>query len=304
VTVNKDSEIRKPLLEAFMNHYYPNKEKSPKPLERSKHSLANFEGTYSDLRNRMWTSRIRSEDGKIIVKDPLGEHVLYEIEPLLFQDEQGAQAAFKLNSNGDVQAFYYDLKSDSWSEKMPEPRNYQDVSADHPYASSIYHMRQLKVIDEDRNANRFQPEQAMTREQFMGWFIRWAGVTPSKNKPVFTDISDSAYAKEIQAAYELGLIQAPASSEFYPHQLLTRQEAATIIWRMAFNHLGAEPQKPSLSGHTDDWALEGVHFVIAKQLYGPEVVEGKDGTFDYHSKQPMLKQEAAALLSRFADNLL
>lgn len=303
VTVNKDIEFRKQLLEAFMNHYYPSKDGSQATLERSKHSLANLEGTYSDLRNRMWTSHIRSEDGKLIVKDPLGEHVLYEIEPLLFQDDQGARAAFKLNGSGDVQAFYYELKSDSWTERMPKPQHYQDVSINHPYAPSIYHMRQLKVIDEGSGDNRFEPEQAITREQFIGWFIRWAGVAPSKNKSVFIDISDSAYAKEIQAAYELGLIQAPASGKFHPRQLLTRQEAATIIWRMAFNYLGAAPKKAALSGHTDAWALEGVRFVIAKQLYGPEVVEGNDGTFNYNSKQPMLKQEAAAMLSRFADNL-
>lgn len=303
VTTNKDFEFRTPLLEAFMNHYYPSKEGSQAPLERSKHSLADFEGTYSDLRNRMWTSHIRSEDGKLIVKDPLGEHVLYEIEPLLFQDDQGAKAAFKLNSNGDVQAFYYNLKSDSWTEKLAKPQHYKDVSVDHPYAPSIYHMRQLRVIDEGSGDNRFQPKQAITREQFIGWFIRWSGVAPSENKPAFTDISGSAYAKEIQAAYQLGVIELPENGKFYPQQLLTRQEAATIIWRMAFNHIGAEPRKAALSGHTDSWALEGVRFVIAKQLYGPEVVEGKDGTFDYNSKQPMLKQEAAALLSQFADNL-
>ncbi|MFD3262227.1 serine hydrolase domain-containing protein [Paenibacillus lentus] len=71
VTTNKDFEFRTPLLEAFMNHYYPSKGGSQAPLERSKHSLADFEGTYSDLRNRMWTSHIRSEDGKLIVKDRL-----------------------------------------------------------------------------------------------------------------------------------------------------------------------------------------------------------------------------------------
>ncbi|MFD3262228.1 S-layer homology domain-containing protein [Paenibacillus lentus] len=208
-----------------------------------------------------------------------------------------------MNSNGDVQAFYYNLKADSWSEKLVKPQHYQDVSVDHSYASSIYHMRQLGVIDEGSGDNRFEPEQAITREQFIGWFIRWSGIAPSKNEPAFTDISGSAYAKEIQAAYQLGVIALPANGKFNPQQLLTRQEAATIIWRMAFNHTGAKPGKAAISGHTDSWALEGVRFVIAKQLYGLEVVEGKDGTFDYNSKQPMLKQEAAALLSRFADNL-
>jgi len=161
----------------------------------------------------------------------------------------------------------------------------------------------LKVIDDRSGDNRFQPAQAITREQFIGWFIRWAGVSPSKSTPAFIDISDSSFAKEIQAAYELGVIQKPENGKFHPQELLTRQEAATIIWRMAFNHVGTSPKEARLSGSTDTWAREGVQFVIAKQLFGSEVVQGKDGTFDYRSKQPMLKQEAAAMLSTFADNL-
>lgn len=303
VTVNKDVEFRKELLEAFMDHYYPKKDGAQAPLERATQSLAAFEGMYSDLRNRMWTSRIRAEDGKLIVKDPLGKHVLREIEPLLFQDEQGVKAAFKLNDSGEIQAFYYDLKSDSWAEKLAAPQRYQDVNDDHSYAPYIYHLRQLKVIDDRSGDHRFQPAQAITREQFIGWFIRWTGVSPSKSKPAFIDISDSMFAKEIQAAYELGVIQKPKSGKFHPQELLTRQEAATIIWRMAFNHVGTGPKEARLGGSTDPWAREGVQFVIAKQLFGPEVVQGKDGTFDYRSKQPMLKQEAAVLLSTFADNL-
>ncbi|WP_268626438.1 beta-lactamase family protein [Paenibacillus alvei] len=304
VTVNKDVEFRKELLEAFMDHYYPKKDGAQAPHEQAAQSLEKFEGMYSDLRNRMWTSRVRSEDGKLIVKDPLGEHVLREIEPLLFQDEQGVKAAFKLNDSGEVQALYYDQKSDSWAEKLSVAHQYQDVGKDHVYAPFIYHLRQLNVIHDDSDDNRFLPDQAITREQFIGWFIRWAGVSPSKSKPAFTDISDSASAKEIQAAYELGVIQKPESGKFRPKELLTRQEAATIIWRMAVNHIGTEPKKAMLRGSTDTWALDGVQFVIVKQLFGPEVAQGKDGTFDYHSKKPMLKQEAAAILSKFADNLL
>ena len=304
VTVNKDVEFRKELLAAFMDHYYPKKEGAQVPNEQAKQSLEKFEGVYSDLRNRMWTSRVHAKDGKLIVKDPLGEHVLREIEPLLFQDEQGVKAAFTLNDSGEVKAFYYDLKSDSWTEKLAAPQHYLDVSDDHPYAPYIYHLRQLKVIDDRSGDNRFQPAQAITREQFIGWFIRWAGVSPSKSKPAFIDISNSAFAKEIQAAYEFGVIQKPENGKFHPQELLTRQEAATIIWRMAVEHLRATPKKVSLQDHTDTWALEGVQFVIAKQLFGPEVVQGKDEAFDYRSKQPMLKQEAAAMLSKFADNLL
>ncbi|WP_199930299.1 serine hydrolase [Brevibacillus brevis] len=303
VTVNKDYEIRIPLIKAFMDHYYPKNEKKKGAFELAKQELTKFEGTYSDLRNRMWTTRIRAEGGKLIVKDSLGEHVLYEVEPLLFQDEQGSKAAFKLNDHGDVQAFYYELKTDSWAEKMPEPQRYQDVENDHPYASYIYHLRQIGVFADMEGDNLFSPEQQITKGEFVGWFIKWSGVAPSKHKLIYTDISGNKYAREIQAAYELGLLRASAGGKFYPNEPLTRQEAANIVWRMAFGYFHAEPKKANLSGRTDAWALEGVHFVVAKGLYGPEVVKDRDGSIDYKSEQPMVRKEAAALLSRFADQL-
>jgi CubicO group peptidase (beta-lactamase class C family) len=304
LTVNKDIEIRQPFLEAFMNHYFPKKQ-APETQHNSPQQpdLERFTGMYSDLRNRMWTTRIEAEDGKLIVKDPLGTHTLQEIEPLLFQDELGAKAAFKLNEQGEVQAYYYDMKSDSWAEKMPEPLPYPDVPEDHAYAPYIKHLRQLKVLDDGKSNSSFQPEEALTREQFIGWFIRWAGIAPSRQTPVFSDVGASAYVKEIQAAYEFGLIQGDDNNRFHPQRLLTRQEAAAIIWRMAFRYLHAGPEEALLAGETDSWAEEGVRFVVGRKLHGPETATGENGRFDYGSRKPMLKQEAAALLSLFADRL-
>lgn len=76
-----------------------------------------------------------------------------------------------------------------------------------------------------------------------------------------------------------------------------------IVWNMASAYLYASPLKANLGGTTDLWATEGVQFVVAKGLYGPEIAKASDGTVDYRSKEPMLRKEAAALLSTFADNL-
>ena len=303
LTVNKDFEIRQPFIQAFMKHYFPQQSKPEAPEYQSKTDLKRLEGVYSDLRNRMWTSRIRAEAGKLIVKDPLGEHTLQEVEPLLFQDEQGARAAFKLDSSGQIDAFYYEIKSDSWAQKMSDPHPYADVAAVSDYAPYIAHLQQLQVLADGSSVDRFKPEEEITREEFMGWFIRWAGIAPSRQKPVFPDLEGSAYTKEIQAAYEFGLIQGDETGMFHPQELLTRQEAAAIVWRMAFRYLHAEPQEAVLSGETDSWAEEGVRFVVGKQLFGPETVEGANGSYNYDSTRPMTKEEAAALLSLFADRL-
>lgn len=106
VNVNKDFDFRVPLFEAFMDHYYPEKTAAGElPPNTDQQSLKPFEGVYSDLRNRMWTTRVRTEGGLLIATDPLGEHRLRAIEPLLFEDENGVKAAFKLNDDNTVRAF-------------------------------------------------------------------------------------------------------------------------------------------------------------------------------------------------------
>ncbi|WP_426452988.1 serine hydrolase [Paenibacillus sp. S-38] len=304
IAVNKDAEFRTDLFESFMDRYYPDETAGPSPVKALQEPLAPFEGMYGDLRNRMWTIRIHAEEGKLKVKDLLGEHTLTPIEPNLFQDEKGVQAAFKLDDRGAVTAFYYDAKSDSWAQKLPEPQRYADVGADHPYAGYIYHLRQLGVMNENAAAaNVFDPDRPITRGEFVDWFMGWSGVGSSQKKSVFSDTVHSANAERIQAAYEFGLIDGTEGARFDPDRPITRGEAALIAWRLASKELRAVPKEVKLTGETESWSLEGVRFAAAKGLYGPEVTPAADGSIDYQSERPMLRKEAAALLSRFADNL-
>ncbi|AFH61724.1 serine hydrolase [Paenibacillus caseinilyticus] len=307
VAVNKDMELRKELFESFMDRFYPGGESSPAggPFQPTQPSLERFAGMYGDLRNRMWTTRIRAEEGRLIVRDPLGEHVLYPVEPLLFRDEQGVRAAFKMNGRGEVTAFYSDAKSDSWAQKLPEPQPYTDVGADHPFAGYIGHLRQLGVFPGKKDGGEvFHPDRPITRGEFAAWLMGWSGIASSRKEPVFGDTAGSAYREQIQAAYEFGLIDGTGGAAFHPDRPITRQEAAVMTWRLARRYLHAVPKEARLSGKTDAWALEGVRFVAAKGLYGPEAIPDADGSLDYQSKRPMLRKEAAALLSRFADHLL
>ncbi len=304
VSVNKDIEFRSELFGAFMDRFYPGEASTPAYEQPQQPALSAFEGIYGDLRNRMWTSRVRAVEDKLQVEDPFGVHILTRIDGNLFEDEHGVRAAFKLDDSMNVTAYYYDLKSDSWARKLPEPERYADVEQGHAYADYIYHLRQLDVIGDQNGDQRFRPEEQLTRGEFISWFIRWTGIALSTNPFVFTDIADSPYAREIQTAYEFGLIAGQPDGTYQPDRLLTRQEAAAIARRLSVLHLYAEAIEAQPDGETDAWALEGVRFVIEKQLYGPEVMKSEDGTVMYESKRPMLRQEAAALLSLFADNLL
>lgn len=303
VNVNKDFDLRLSLLEAFMDHYYPEKSSAGSLQAPDISTLTQFEGVYSDLRNRMWTTRVQVDKGMLVATDPLGEHRLRQIEPLLFEDEKGIKTAFALNEDGTVKAIYYDQKSDSWSIKLQAPSVYPDIEEDHPYAPYIYHLRQLEVTGGESEKAAFKPNEPISRGEFIAWFIRWAGIAPSRQTPVFSDAQKSPYAMEIQAAYEFGVIKGSGSDSFSPEQPITRGEAATIVWNMAAAYLQATPKEAKLSGITDSWAQKGVQYVVAKGLYGPDITEKADGSVDYRSQETMLRKEAAVLLSKFADNL-
>jgi hypothetical protein len=85
---------------------------------------------------------------------------------------------------------------------------------------------------------------------------------------------------------------------------MTRQEAASLIWRITQGQFGTPPKQAKLSDEPVAWAQEGVHYVVATSMYGPETVADAAGAIDYDSEKPMLRQEAAALLAKFSKNLL
>lgn len=61
---------------------------------------------------------------------------------------------------------------------------------------------------------------------------------------------------------------------------------------------GVPPMEVKLDGNTDSWAVDSVKLIVALGLYGPEVTQNTDGSIDYQSKQPMLRQEAAILIAK------
>lgn len=304
IVFNRDGfDFREALYQAFMDHYYPKPAETKTDFKLSDRELARFTGVYRDLRVPLWTFQVKaSKDGQLIVDDLFGNHKLRPIEPLLFEDEDGKQAGFKENPDGTVAFMYYN-KPDSWAEKLPEPIPFRDVKQDNPYAESIYLMLQLGFIGESEDG-LFHPGQPITRAEFIAWIMRATGISPSAQPGAFADLAGSPYAAAVQSAAALGIVKGTSEQAFEPDKPISRQEAATIVWRVAQYFVGLPPHEASLGGETDAWAVEGVKFVVAKGMYGPEVKPGEGGSVDYKSKQPMLRQEAAAMLNLFSKNLL
>ncbi|RUS48380.1 serine hydrolase [Cohnella sp. AR92] len=296
---SKDARlIRSLLYQSFMDHYFPVQDAAaPVYLNPSKSELEELEGIYRDLRLPAWHYDIEAADGALIVTDSYGVHELKQLKDLLFVDDTGRMAAFKRDDRGRIVYFQYN-KADSWSERLPDAKLYADVPQDSPYARSILYLRQQGLLEREDQEN-FRPERPITRAQFVGWLIPTFGVRLSEEPVIFKDSANSPYAAEIQTALEGGVITGTTHGTFEPDRFITREAAAVILSRLLRLGLGATPGEAKLIGQTDSWALEGVRHIVASGYYGPEVVPDADGAYDYHSKRPMLRQEAAAMLYRY-----
>ncbi|AIQ19719.1 hypothetical protein H70357_25640 [Paenibacillus sp. FSL H7-0357] len=303
LALNSDKgNLRQPLFHQFMSRYFPKASKAPASIEpaATQEQLQRFAGLYRHLRTPALTSEITAIDGALLVKDVFGEHKLRQNEELLFYDEEDKPAGFKLDADGKVLYFYYN-QPDSWLEKLPEPQHFSDVGSDHPYAKYIYNLVQLGAIPESTGS--FQPDRPVTRGQFIAQLIPLAGFQSSTRPSAFKDTKGSPYETAIQTALDYGVVQGLPGSYFGPDLPLTREQAATFVWRIAHIGLGAAPVKAAVQKPFSDWAAEGVQYVVGRGLYGPDA-ELSDGKVNYRAQDPMLNQEAAALIYRLLQNLL
>lgn len=287
-----------------MNHYYPGTPTTTSTPVASQAELGKLTGIYQDLRLPFWILQVSvTDDGKLKIKDPYGSHTLREIAPLLFEDELGSKAAFQVNSNGTQYAFYN--KMDSWAKKVPEPNVYTDVGNEHPYASWIHEAGQLGVLTPGGDSV-FHPQQEMTRAEFISGLMRLTGMAPSKNTSLTSELEAKDYLGYVQKAIELGLMQGRGPEQsFAVTAAITRQEAAVLMWRAAMI-AGVNMSKSSgfkLAGDTAPWAVDAVQYIVNNGMYGPEIARNSAGTLDYQSNDPLLRQEAAALLSLFCNRL-
>ncbi|WP_068618797.1 serine hydrolase [Paenibacillus tuaregi] len=300
VTNGEAVDVRTDLFKAFMDRYYPADGKPAVELHSTKQELARFEGSFRYLRIPMLIFDVKLEDDHLILTTPLGDVKLKQIGKLLFQDENGRLAAFKEDNKGNITHLYY-LLPDAWSERIPKTENYSDVKPDSPYAAFIQDLQKRRIMK--NTSSTFEPQRPITRGEFCAELVGLIGIKPSVNPVQFNDVQGHLYAPQIQMLAEFGAATGTAQGKFEPDRAITRQEAAQLVMK-TFQIFVHSPVKAKLSGETDPWAIEAVQFVAGAGLYGPEVKQEADGSVNYRSRDVMLRQEAAALLTKAVPFLL
>ncbi|MCX7569721.1 beta-lactamase family protein [Tumebacillus sp. DT12] len=305
-----NDSLRAELFSEFMNTFYPAPTlPDPNYLNTPKADLVPFEGTYRDLRMNALLYNIKATDpGTLSLRnDTFGVNMtLRQVEPLLFlavenkgeTAEGDAQTApslyisFAVDEDGNVTF----AKSPGMGDlERVTPTLYPDVDPESPYAEFIYDLQNRGLIHGNPEGT-FGPEDRVTRAEFAKLLAAALGHPGSKSPAAFADANASFAGEQIQALYELGLIKGTSATAFSPNADVSREEAATMIYRL-WLLTGGKPLTAQVTGDTSPWASEAVQTIVALQFYGPDVLP-ENGVANYRSKQAMTRQEVAVLFSK------
>ena len=122
----------------------------------------------------------------------------------------------------------------------------------------------LRGIVNGVDAEHFAPDAKLTRAQFVTMLYRLAGCPEVSTEQPFEDVAaGSYYDAAVRWAYAEGYINGTDADSFSPNVSLSREMAATILWRME----GAPASGQSLETYTDadqvhGWALDAMRWAV------------------------------------------
>ncbi|MGO4369875.1 serine hydrolase [Paenibacillus sp. MCAF20] len=303
LTYNQQGVLRNLFYPQFIQTFFPQyaaPAQLPQYLPASADELNKFTGYYADLRIRSIISGLKSGEAGLTIADAfIGPRQLKQVDANLFVDGLTNQfTAFKLDENGNVLYMKEPyLNPLGYASKGVKAAGFTDVTAEHAYAEQIFALQSLGYYANDASI-AFQPERQVTRGEYVQFILESSNLKGSETTELaFNDLTGHPSAAFIQTAYELGMVKGTGNGKFDPNRVITRQEAATVLWGLY--SLQYPPQlfeSVKLAGKTDAWAIPAVKMMVALGIHGPEVKLNADGTADFGSKNVLKNQELAAIL--------
>lgn len=170
---------------------------------------------------------------------------------------------------------------------------FSDVPGTHWAFDAINNLRWKDIVSGNEKGE-FLPDNNVTRAEVIKMLCELYGAEPV-SKTVFDDVSESHWCyKYIAAAYDKKFILGDGSS-FKPDEYITRQDLATIIFRVS-GHYGVE-----YTENEKDFADKGIIDEYAKEavgkLAGKGILQGK-GNGCFEPKSLSTRAETAAVIYR------
>ena len=110
--------------------------------------------------------------------------------------------------------------------------SFPDIDEYAPYAEAVEYLKERSIMVGDSNGN-FNPNQTVTRAEMATIVCRMLGETENLViSNTFTDVSDTHWAnKYIAKAAELSIISGYGNRKFGPNDMVTYEQAVTMVVR-------------------------------------------------------------------------
>lgn len=221
-------------------------------------------------------------------------------------------AVYRQRGEGDWEFVGGHLDPDIRSFVCPSPRlslfalaefmgTFRDVEGH--WAREAIELLARRLVVRGVAADRFAPEETVTRAQFAAFLVRALGMEERPAvRPVFQDLPDGHWARgAVEAAYQAGLVLGSGGGRFEPERPITREEVAALLARVLNQYGLASPaHTPSaaqvLGGYHDweavsPWAREAVAAGVKSGL-----LKGRSAT-ELAPRGPSTRAEAAVLIA-------
>ena len=120
--------------------------------------------------------------------------------------------------------------------RTPNPRissPFEDVPDDATYREAVNNLYPYDIIS-GTSPTTFSPDLTLTRAQASAILWRYAGRPKPTQPQTFTDVADGTYyADAVTWMLEHRITTGTSETTFAPHDVLTRAEVITVVWRLA-----------------------------------------------------------------------
>lgn len=189
------------------------------------------------------------------------------------------------------------MGSGTFEEKVEatEKMIFADLSESHWAAESVEALKNKGIVN-GSDTGEFEPDRAVTREEFTKMLIAACEFENTVKVVKFTDIIEGEwYVAYIATAVDKGIVKGISDDEFGIGMLITREDMAVMITR-AMDSAGIEPESiKEYTGFDDVGEIADYATNAIEKLYKAGVVNGK-GDNKFEPKASASRAEAAKII--------
>ena len=170
---------------------------------------------------------------------------------------------------------------------------FSDVAADAWYAEAAVYCRDNGLMN-GTTATTFSPNATMTRAQLCAVLYRMAGSPETTGRDAFADTPDGAwYEDAVLWAVRNHIMSGYTASTFGPHDPITREQLAAILWRYAGSPAAEAGEAYADEASIASWAVTAVDWARTCGF-----INGmSDGSFQPDGRAT--RAQVAAILMRY-----